>query len=231
MATFLCIDEPAARSPKPPAFALWQLGFRPFYLLASLYAALSVGLWGLQFTGALPLPYLRGPLWHAHEMLMGFALPVIVGFLLTAGRNWTGQPTPTGGKLMALAALWLLARALVLTPWGWASAVANLAFAVAAAGSLAVPLWRARSRRNYFFVLLLLGLGMASLAMHLAQQGLLRGAGDWAEQLALDLVLFVLCVMGGRVIPMFTNNGVPGARARPRRTWTAPPWPRCWRCC
>ena len=186
MATFLCIDEPAARSPKPPAFALWQLGFRPFYLLASLYAALSVGLWGLQFTGVLPLPYLRGPLWHAHEMLMGFALPVIVGFLFTAGRNWTGQPTPTGGKLMALAA----------------------------AGSLAVPLWRARSRRNYFFVLLLLGLGMASLAMHLAQQGLLRGAGDWAEQLALDLVLFVLCVMGGRVIPMFTNNGVPGARAR-----------------
>ena len=76
-------------------FALFALGFRPFYLLASVFAALSIPLWALQFSGLLQHPYLSGPLWHAHEMLFGFTLAVIVGFLLTAGRNWTNQPTPT----------------------------------------------------------------------------------------------------------------------------------------
>src|SRR6188768_3040971 len=79
------------------------------------------------------------PLWHAHEMLFGFTLAVVVGFLFTAGRNWTGLPTPTGAGLAALAALWLAARVLVLTPWGWASALANVAFPLAAAAALAVP--------------------------------------------------------------------------------------------
>ena len=78
-----------------PAPALWQLGFRPFYLLASVFAALSIGLWAAQFAGWLDRPYLSGPLWHAHEMLFGFALAVVVGFLFTAGRNWSTRPTPT----------------------------------------------------------------------------------------------------------------------------------------
>ena len=97
MATLIFIDEPRRPQAKPPGgCALWQLGFRPFYLLASVFAALSVPLWAAQFSGLLTRPYLAGPVWHAHEMLFGFALAVIVGFLLTAGRNWTGRPTPTG---------------------------------------------------------------------------------------------------------------------------------------
>src|SRR5512139_3277372 len=118
MASLLRIEEP------PPApsrrWALWDLGFRPFYLLASTFAALSIGLWGLQSAGWLAHGYLQGPLWHAHEMLFGFTLAVIVGFLLTAGSNWTGRTTATGLPLAALAALWLAARVLVLTPWPWA---------------------------------------------------------------------------------------------------------------
>ena len=214
MTAFLRIEEPAPRRPVGNSFALWQLGFRPFYLLASTFAALSIGLWGLQLTGWLPAPYLPTPLWHAHEMIFGFAQAVIVGFLFTAGHNWTGRPTPTGRRLAALAGLWVLARAMAVTPWIWAGAAANTAFSVAAAVSLAVPLLQARSRRNYFFVALLLGLGAASLGIHLSLNGLLPQAGHYAVQVGLDLLLFVLCVMGGRVIPMFTNNGVPGAKAR-----------------
>ena len=70
--------------------ALFALGFRPFYLLAGAYAALSVPLWALQYSGALPA---GNPLWHAHEMLFGYTFAVIAGFLLTAVRNWTGLPT------------------------------------------------------------------------------------------------------------------------------------------
>lgn len=211
---FFQLDEPPRRAAPPAGFALWQLGFRPFYLLASTFAALSIALWSLQFTGRLPAPYLPAPLWHAHEMLFGFTLAVVVGFLFTAGRNWTGLPTPRGAPLAALALLWVAARVLVLTPWGWASAVANAAFPLAAAVSLGIPFVRAGNRRNYFFVALLLLMAAATLLIHLNRLGVLAVPGWAGVQLALDVILFILCVMGGRVIPMFTNNGVPGADAK-----------------
>ena len=215
MKPLLVIEESARERPgagRPP-FALWQLGFRPLYLLASVFAALSIPLWALQLYGLLGHAYLAGPIWHAHEMVFGFTLAVIVGFLFTAGRNWTNQATPTGATLAALAALWVAARLLVLTPFGWAAAAANVAFPLAAAIALAVPFYKARNRRNYFFVGLLALMALASAAVHLAQLGVV-GIPAWASvQLALDMVLFIAAVMAGRVVPMFTNNGVPGAAA------------------
>ena len=203
-------EQPQAQKSR---FALFDLGFRPFYLLASVFAALSIPLWSLQFSGMLGYSYLSGPLWHAHEMVFGFTLAVIVGFLFTAGRNWTNQPTPTGWKLAALAALWVAGRILVLTPFAVAAAAVNVAFPLAAAISLAVPFVKSGNRRNYFFVALLVLLAVAAGFVHLSQ---LTGASlaPWfGIQVALDVVLFILAVMGGRVIPMFTNNGVPGATA------------------
>src|SRR5262245_13088497 len=107
------IDEPSTPARGKPAFGLWRLGFRPFYLLASGFAAISIVLWAAQYAGWLPHAYLAGPLWHAHEMIFGFVLAVVVGFLFTAGHNWTGRPTPRGGALAAIAALWLAGRVLV----------------------------------------------------------------------------------------------------------------------
>ena len=211
MMPLLRIQEPPRAV--PGGFALFALGFRPFYLLASVFAALSVPLWALQFAGLLGRPYLAGPVWHAHEMVFGFTLAVIVGFLFTAGRNWTNQPTPTGARLAALAALWLAARVLVLTPWSVAAAAANVAFPLAAAAALAVPFVRAKNRRNYFFVGLLVLMALAAGAVHAVQLGLIQPPGGLGLPVALDVVLFILAVMGGRVIPMFTNNGVPGAGA------------------
>ncbi len=219
MSVFIPIED-ALRRPHPPAqapgFALWQLGFRPFYLLASSFGALSIGLWALQVAGWLGRPYLQGPLWHAHEMLFGFALAVIVGFLLTAGRNWADRPTLSGAPLAALALLWLAARVLVLTPYGAAAAVANVAFPLAAAIALAVPFVAAGNRRNYFFVGLLLLLAAAAAWVHLGQLGVLALPPMAGLQLALDVLLFIMAVMAGRVLPMFTNNGVPGAHATRR---------------
>jgi len=205
------IEEPPV--PQPRRFALWDLGFRPFYLFASIFAALSIPLWALQFSGHLGQVYLAGPMWHAHEMLFGFALAVIVGFLFTAGRNWANQATPTGPVLAGLAALWLAGRLLVLTSFGWVAAAVNVAFPLLAALALAVPFYRARNRRNYFFVGLLAAMSAACGLVHLSQLGVVD-VPSWAGmQLALDIVLFILVVMGGRVIPMFTNNGIAGARA------------------
>src|SRR5690606_37695574 len=99
-------SEPRAGA-APRGFALFALGFRPFYLFAALYAALSVPLWGLQYAGYLPG---AGMLWHSHEMLFGYAFAVIAGFLLTAVRVWSGRETPNGVPLGILAAIWVVAR-------------------------------------------------------------------------------------------------------------------------
>ena len=131
MTTLIPLNSP--RKGAKPRFALWDLGFRPFYLLASSFAALSIGVWALQFSGLLPNAYLHGSMWHAHEMLFGFTLAVLTGFLLTAAQNWLGQPTPKGPYLAALAALWVAGRVLVLSPWGWLVAAVNVALPLALA--------------------------------------------------------------------------------------------------
>jgi uncharacterized protein involved in response to NO len=216
MATLIQIANPPKTGQS--RFALWDLGFRPFYLLASSFAALSVLVWALQFSGLLPYAYLQGSMWHAHEMLFGFTLAVMTGFLLTAGQNWSGQPTPKGAYLAALAGLWVAGRVLVLSPWGWLAAGVNVAFPLAVAIALGIPLYRGRNRRNYFFVSLLLIMALGQLVVHLNALGALRIPGWAGISLGLDVMLFVLCVMGGRVIPMFTNNAIPGAKAG-RRPW------------
>jgi uncharacterized protein involved in response to NO len=196
------------------SFALWNLGFRPFYLLASAFAAISIVLWVLQYAGFLPIAYPRGAAWHGHELIFGYTLAVIAGFLLTAVRNWSGRPTPTGGLLIALCALWLAGRLLVLSPYGVAAALVSAAFPVAVAIAIAVPLVRSANRRNYFFVGLLVLLGAADLVFQLALVGVLDLPARPGLQAGLDVILFVMAVMGGRVIPMFTNHGVRGANAR-----------------
>jgi len=204
----------AIRTPPPPkGFALWNLGFRPFYLLASSYAALAVLYWALQYAGVIPVAGARSPAWHGHEMLFGYTLAVVAGFLLTAVRNWTTRPTPSGVPLMLMAALWVAGRVLVLTPWAMAAAVVNAAFPVAVAIGIGIPIVQSRNQRNYFFVALMLLLGFAVLAFHLGSQGVPLWPQRASLQAGLDVILFILAVMGGRVIPMFTNNGVPGVAA------------------
>jgi uncharacterized protein involved in response to NO len=198
--------SPPARPVDPSRFALFDLGFRPFYLLAGAYAALAVPVWALQYGGWLPGANI---LWHAHEMIFGYAFAVIAGFLLTAVRVWTGRPTPTGAALAAIAGLWLLARALALVSLP-AAAAAGAVFAIAVAGGIGHPLIASGNRRNLFFIVLVLALGAASVALQTYPQlGIAIG---------LDVVLFVMAVVAGRVVPMFTNNGVPGAGAR-RSAW------------
>lgn len=210
------MNEPLTQQPALPAtssFALWSLGFRPFYLLASVFSAISVLLWAAQYSGVLPFAYLQGHLWHGHEMLFGYTMAVVAGFLLTAVRAWTGQPTVVGAPLMALAALWVAGRVLVLTPLNTWAAVVNAAFPVALAVAIAIPLLRSRNVRNYFFVGLLALMGTLVAALHLALRGVFELPPRLGLVLGLDVMLFIMAVMGGRVIPMFTNNGVPGAGA------------------
>lgn len=201
--------------PAPGGPALLALGFRPFYLLAALLAMLTVPVWVLQYLGVLATTGpIAGMLWHMHEMVFGFAVAVITGFLFTAGRNWTGQPTPTGAALAALAALWLAARVLLVTGPAGVAAVVDAAFLPLVAWALWKPLRAAHNRRNYFFVVLLLALAVLDVVFYLATFGIVPLSPLWPIRAALYVVVVIVAIMGGRVIPMFTQNAVPGAKVR-----------------
>jgi uncharacterized protein involved in response to NO len=216
------IEEPVPAAPR--GWALWNLGFRPFYLVAGLFAVISVLLWACEYAGWLPGSYMQTPFRHAHEMIFGYALAVVAGFLFTAVRNWTQQPTPTGGALAAIVALWIAGRVMMLTPYPEASAFVNAAFPLAVAVGIGIPLVRAGNRRNYFFIVLLAAICAAQFMVHASELEWVRLPRTWGLELGLDLVLFIIVVMAGRVVPMFTNNGVPGAGATRNAAieWLAP---------
>ncbi len=208
------LQEPHRRGADPHGFALLALGFRPFFLLAGLFAALALPLWLLTLSAHVPLPPYYGALWHAHEMLFGFAVAVVAGFLLTATRNWTGIQTLQGSPLAALALLWVAARLLVWLPLpGALIAAVDLAFLPLLALALAVPVTRARQWHNLLFTPILLLMALANGLIHLE----LLGGPAVAErglQIMVVLMLVLLALMGGRVIPFFIERAVPGSTVR-----------------
>lgn len=195
--------------------ALLNLGFRPFYLLAALFAAVAVPAWVADLAGhGLSSGYLEGLAWHQHEMVFGFVLAVITGFLLTAGRLWTGLPTPTGLPLALLAVHWIAARVLVLTGPGWIGALVDGAFPFVVALALGRVIVASRNARNYFVPALLATLGVANAGFHLSALGLVDAPASLWAQSGLDLELLLLIVMTGRVVPAFTASALPQAKLR-----------------
>ena len=215
MTTQESTDKVAALANVP----LLALGFRPFYLLAGIFAVMAVPLWMLSFTSGAPVgEYLSGMAWHGHEMIFGFAAAVMAGFLLTAVRNWTGQPTPTGAPLAGLVALWLLARVLMLTGPADAAAVVDILFLPMLGLAIARPIWQSRNTRNYKVLIVLLVLTLTNACYHLAAVNLLPfSLTQVSISAALDVLAILIAIMGGRVIPAFVGNAVQDAEPQ-RRT-------------
>jgi uncharacterized protein involved in response to NO len=200
--------------------ALFNLGFRIFFFAGALWAALMVGLWLFLYTRGAPWPNIfPPPLWHAREMLFGFAGAIIAGFLLTAPGNWTGARMPSGLKLAAFFLLWLAGRLVTFAP-DWiprpVMLLLDTAFFPALATHLFLLLARFRMYRNLFFPFLLLAMGTANA---LTYGGYRTAGGQTAgTELMLSLVIIVVAIMGGRVIPGFTSGRFPhgATRNRPR---------------
>ncbi len=198
----------------------FALGFRPFFLGAGAAAVLLMAVWLAVLAGHLSPPgYYPGTTWHAHEMLFGYVGAVIAGFLLTAVRNWTGMPTPTGRWLAGLFGVWLAARVAPFLPVpGVAIAVLDLAFFPLLALGLLRPLWRGDNRTNRVFLALFAAMTLASLLVHLDALGLATRTAPAGDRLMLDLALLTLLIVAGRVMPFFTERGVAGAKAEVRRS-------------
>ncbi|MCW5654536.1 NnrS family protein [Hydrogenophaga sp.] len=212
MADLLQIQEPgAAQMPGPQWKAFLELGFRPLYLAGCFWAAVSVALW--VFAPGLLRGQLAGVVWHAHEMLWGFIATIAVGFLLTAGANWTGINPLTGKALGVLGASWVVARVAYLVPGNTAFGVAvasELLFFTCAAVALGRAIVGARSQRNYGVPVLVLGLGVANaLFLWSAWQGdPVRLMQHFNTGLLCMAVIALL--VARRVIPFFAMRAVPG---------------------
>ncbi len=217
--------------PRASVFALLAYGFRPFFLLAALYAALAIPVYLFWLEGFGDAPQ-RMPVavWHAHEMLFGFAAAALGGFLLTGVPNWTGAPAVAGARLGVLVALWLLGRAAMrlMDPLPWQIvAAADLLFLPALAGAVAPAVIRANNRRNYVFFVLIALLTVANALVHLEAGGVLD-EGRRGLFLALDILLLMITVVSGRIVPAFTGTFL--HVSRPGSSGIAP-WPALERLC
>lgn len=200
-------DVPASRS----GAAILAKGFRPFFLGASLFATSAVVAWVAMLEGRLATPaYFVGAGWHAHEMVFGFAVAVVGGFLLTAVGNWTGRETAIGAALAALAGLWAAGRVAIACaaalPRG-AAALVDVSFLPVLAVVCARPIVATRNHRNLGFLAMLAALAAANAMTHAAALGL--AAQAWRSRgplVGVDLLVVMTTVMTGRIVPSFTRN-------------------------
>ncbi len=198
-------------------------GFRPFFLLAALWAALAVPLWLLAFDGESQVPSALPPVvWHVHEMVFGFGAAAVAGFLLTAIPNWTGRMPLQGGPLALLVLLWLAGRAAVLlsTRIGADSAAAlDLAFPLLFLGAVAREILAGKNWRNLPMLAALAFLLLGNLLVHLEAVGVAATA-TLGNRVGVATLLTLISVVGGRIIPNFTRNWL--AKQRPESPTPAP---------
>jgi uncharacterized protein involved in response to NO len=189
---------------------IFQKGFRPFFLLGGALAAFLVPWWAHTYQQPTSgEPGLESISWHSHEMVFGFTMAIVAGFLLTAVENWTSRPTARGPFLAALVGLWMIGR---LVGFGGAAAaiggLADLIFLPALTVALAIPLFLARSRRNYLLLAILPLLWICDLHLHLWSSGLLPQSYLRTDLVAVDLIVVVLVIITGRIVPLFTRNAL-----------------------
>ena len=192
-------------------FSLFQYGFRPFFLASGLAAFALVPVWLYVFVHhAVPLGTLPPMYWHAHEMLFGFVAAAVAGFLLTAVPSWTGSRGFAGRPLYLLTGAWLAGRfamALVGHFPFWLIAVAELSLLPLLVATLAPPLFRSENGNRPMLVVLGV-LWLIDVAFLTALQ-----LGDVvlaarAMTLAINVVLILVTVIGGRIVPAFTANAL-----------------------
>jgi uncharacterized protein involved in response to NO len=188
--------------------AILSYGFRPFFLLAGLYAVIAMLLWIGALSGLWTVGGSEGPIaWHAHEMLFGYASAALGGFVLTAVPNWTGRLPVSGRPLATLCALWLLGRVAGLGPSMFGSvgaAFLDSLFLPALAFAVAREVIAGHNWQNLRVAVAISILAALNIALHVTE----LGGGQTAPIIRATVTIYVLliCNVGGRVIPSFTRN-------------------------
>ncbi len=192
--------------------ALLNLGFRPFFLGAAVFAIASITLWMGVYVFKIPLSvekisYFQ---WHAHEMIYGFTMAVIAGFLLTAVKNWTGIQTLHGLSLLGLFVLWALARLLFLfgTRFIFIAAIFDIIFMLFLIGAVAYPIAKVKQWKQMSIMAKLIFLAIGNGCFYLGAAGFIENGVYLGIYGGLFLIIGLIITMGRRLIPFFVEVGV-----------------------
>lgn len=186
---------------------LFSYAFRPFFLLSGVFAMLIIVLWVMTLHGS-GLPATT-PLWHSHEMLLGFAMAAVAGFSLTAVANWTGRPAIQGTPLVLLVTCWLAGRlAMLLLTWLPTSLVflLDMLFPVLLGYLLSREIIGGHSRRNYPLIAIIFAVAGLNALYHLGAGQWLPGGDRLAIYLLIHTLLLLVTIIAGRIVPSFTGN-------------------------
>ncbi|MDF2186127.1 NnrS family protein [Grimontia hollisae] len=194
-----------------------RLGFRPFFLMASVYAVFAVSVWVWIFSAGATTSLNVPPLWwHVHEMLFGFALAVVAGFLLTAVQTWTGVKGTSGWRLGVIVLLWLLPRILFWTDTPlFVIALIDGAFLLVVGWEVGLRVVIAKCWRNLFFIPMLLVAMMANFASYATVKGMPPFSSSALWEAMIWWYMLLISIMGGRVIPFFTAKRYQLVQAKP----------------
>lgn len=202
--------------------AIFNLGFRVFFCGASLFAVISIAIWLLIFSGlhtsewdglyfSLPSFSQLSPFqWHAHEMIFGYSLAVISGFLLTAVKNWTGIQTIHGYPLAGLFFLWLLARLCWLTGDELLvlAGIFDLCFILGLGFAVSIPIIKTKQWRQMAILSKLILLGLANLAFYIGTYREATSPIHIGLYGGLYLIIGLILTIGRRIIPLFVQNAL-----------------------
>ncbi len=204
-----------ATAPDPEAYrglVFFAIGLRPFFLGAPIYTTCAILIWLALYFGRLTLEgNLANYVWHAHEMLFGYSCAVLAGFFLTVLPSWTDTLPIRDTRLAVLFAVWLAGRvALWASPVLPAALVAgvDLAFLMLLVIYVGPPLVQSKGRHNLIFIPLLGLLMGANFLVHLEALGVGEGVAVHGLYLAVDTLVLILSMIGGRIIPAFTKNAL-----------------------
>jgi uncharacterized protein involved in response to NO len=203
----------ATRTPVPRGIArngpaILSYGFRPFFLLAGIFAPLAMIVWIGALAGQWNIGGSYGALnWHAHEMLFGYASAALAGFMLTAIPNWTGRLPVSGYQLLAIVCLWLAGRVTMAVPdliGPVPSAIVDGSFLLAMAMIAGREIVAGKNWKNLKILAGLSALTLANAAFHASV--LTSGSALEASRATVGIYATLIAVVGGRIVPSFTRN-------------------------
>lgn len=205
--------------------AISHLGFRPFFLLGSLFSAAAMLVWlaVMQFN-LQPTTFSRiGSInWHGHEMIYGYGMAVIAGFLLTAVRNWTSVQTLHGPKLLLLVLLWMLPRLLLFVPgesYLWLAALSDLTFNLWLCAALMQPVIKVRQWAQVGLLSKVILLALSNALFYAELLYGMEGGVRMSLYSGIYLIISLILLMGRRVIPFFIERGVGYVVSLRNRLW------------
>lgn len=211
---------------KPDDFGppVLRLGFRPFFLVAGIFAIVAMVIWAASYSFSIEFNFsgVAPSLWHAHEMIFGYAMAVVAGFLLTAIKNWTGEEVLRGKPLALLLMLWLVARLLplsgVMVPIE-IIAVIDVAFLFFLSIVCLLPVLKVKQYKQAGIISKLLLLMLCNVFYYLGLMGVIAEGIQWGLNSAIYMIIALVLVMLRRVMPMFIKNGVDGDVELTNRAW------------